>query len=201
MTQPLAYAGAMQRTSFAGFHCSLAQSLEVMGEWWTPLILRDLWLGVDTFDELTADLGLSRNLLTARLRDLVDHGLVARTPYGPRPDRFRYGLTEAGRDLVPILAALTAWGDRWTTPPAGQPLAFAHQGHPCTPMVACRQCGAAIEPDELSPVAGPGARAVRGTAVVASRPLPHPRRPADAPGPTGSAADSVNAPPVRPEER
>ena len=75
----------MRQTSFAGFHCSLARSLEVVGDWWTPLILRDLFLGLDRFEDLIADLGISRNLPTARLATLVEHGVVERRRYSERP--------------------------------------------------------------------------------------------------------------------
>ncbi|MDX6282249.1 MAG: hypothetical protein QOH03_3320, partial [Kribbellaceae bacterium] len=83
----------MRNTSFAEMHCSLAQSLEVMGDWWSPLILRDLYLGLDRFDQLVTDLGISRNLLTDRLTTLIEAGLVARTPNQENPVRYAYALT------------------------------------------------------------------------------------------------------------
>ena len=155
----------MRQTSFAGFHCSLARSLDVMGDWWTPLIVRDLFLGVDRFDDLVADLGISRNLLTARLAGLVEHGIVERQRYSERPPRDRYRLTEAGRELMTILAALTAWGDRWETPPGGPPVLFQHQacGHRFTPRVACSHCGEPITAEELEVLPGPGRRRAPGT--------------------------------------
>jgi DNA-binding HxlR family transcriptional regulator len=100
----------MRRTSFAGIHCSLARSLEVIGDWWTPLILRDLYLGVTRFDDLVLDLGISRNLLASRLRALVANGLVERRRYQEHPPRFDHVLSEAGRELVPVLLALTDCG-------------------------------------------------------------------------------------------
>src|SRR5215813_1874676 len=108
MSQPTKLRG-MRRTSFAGMHCSMARSLEVMGDWWTPLILRDLHLGLSRFDELAEDLAISRNLLTTRLAALVKHGIVERRRYSEHPPRDAYVLTAAGRDLVPVLMALTAW--------------------------------------------------------------------------------------------
>ncbi|MEZ0114245.1 DNA-binding HxlR family transcriptional regulator [Catenulispora sp. EB89] len=162
----------MPRTDYSDFACSVARSLEVMGQWWTPLILRDLYLGVNTFDELVADLGISRSLLTARLADLGANGLIRREPYGEREDRYRYLLEPPGRELIPLLATLAAWGDRWQTPQGGPPLLFEHAGHECVPTVACSTCSEALTAETLVPVPGPGARAVRGTAVVASRPLP-----------------------------
>lgn len=157
--------GLMRQTSFAGFHCSLARSLDVMGDWWTPLIVRDLFLGLDRFDDLVADLGISRNLLTNRLAALVEHSIVARQRYSDRPPRDRYLLTEAGRELMPILAALTAWGDRWATPPGGPPVLFRHRacGQSSTPQVACSHCREPIAAEELDVLPGPGGQRAPGT--------------------------------------
>jgi DNA-binding HxlR family transcriptional regulator len=160
--------GAMRQTSFAEMHCSLAQSLEVIGDWWTPLILRDLFLGLDRFEELAVDLGISRNLLASRLDGLVEHGVVEREQYSDHPPRHRYVLTDAGNDLVPIIAALTAWGDRWVPPPGGPPLRFRHRecAHRCTPVVSCSHCGEAITADELDVLPGTGGRVAPGTRLV-----------------------------------
>lgn len=160
----------MRNTSFAGFHCSLAQSLEVMGDWWSPLILRDLYLGLDRFDQLVIDLGISRNLLTNRLETMLDAGLIARTPYQDNPMRYRYTLSEAGRELLPILMALTAWGDRWVTPEGGPPIQFTHTtcGHRTTPTVACSECGEPLDTSHVMPTPGPGGRTAPGTALIAT---------------------------------
>jgi DNA-binding HxlR family transcriptional regulator len=158
----------MRQTSFATMQCSLARSLEVVGDWWSPLVLRDLFLGVDRFDDLVADLGISRNLLAARLSDLVEGGVVERVRYQERPPRDRYVLTEAGRDLVPVLMALTAWGDRWATPDGGPPIQFRHRdcGHRFTPTVHCSACGQPVVADAVRPIPGPGGRAGPGTMLV-----------------------------------
>ncbi|WP_285664771.1 winged helix-turn-helix transcriptional regulator [Actinorhabdospora filicis] len=155
--------------SFADMHCSLARSLEVMGDWWTPLIVRDVYLGVDRFQDLADDLGISRNLLTARLTALVDNGILTRVPYSERPPRHRYALTEAGEELVSVLIALTAWGDRWRAPAEGPPIRFEHHGHEVRPQVSCGECGEALEPAGITPKPGPGGRAAPGTMVVARR--------------------------------
>jgi DNA-binding HxlR family transcriptional regulator len=159
----------MRNTSFASMHCSLAQSLELIGDWWTPLVLRDLYLGLNKFDQFVADLGISRNLLTARLATLTEGGLVRREPYQLNPVRYTYELTDAGEELVPILLALTAWGDRWAPPPAGQPLRFTHQGCGAvtTPTVCCSACGDPLTAESVTPSPGPGGRKARGTALVA----------------------------------
>src|SRR5215471_4914751 len=82
----------MRQTSFAGMHCSLAQSLEIVGDWWSPLILRDLFAGIARFEDLAKDLGVSRSLLTLRLEHLVERGVVERRRYSERPPRDRYAL-------------------------------------------------------------------------------------------------------------
>jgi len=159
----------MRRVSFADTHCSLARSLEVMGDWWTPLILRDVYLGVDRFADIAQDLGISRNLLTERLNTLVDNGILGRERYSHRPPRDRYVLTDAGRDLIPILIALTAWGDRWQTPEGGPPIVFGHHGHTATPVVCCDVCGDRVDPDDVIARPGPGGRKATGTMVLADR--------------------------------
>jgi len=86
----------MRQTSFAAMQCSLARSLEMVGDWWSPLILRDLALGPRRFDELAVDLGISRNLLATRLEGLAVDGIVTRLRYLDHPPRYRYQLTQAG---------------------------------------------------------------------------------------------------------
>lgn len=159
----------MRRTSFTDFHCSLARAVEVMGDWWTPLIVRDLYLGLDRFDDLVTNLGISRNLLTDRLGDLVVNGLVARETYLRRPVRYRYQLTEKGADLVPVIVALTAWGDRWESPAGGPPVTFRHGRHACIPTVACDRCREPLSTRNLQVRPGPGGREDRGTMLIGSR--------------------------------
>jgi HxlR-like helix-turn-helix protein len=95
---------------------------------------------------------------------------VARRAYSQRPPRFRYALTEAGQALMPVLIALTAWGDRWATPEGGPPMAFRHRGcgQVFTPVVSCSACGEPLRPGEVDPLPGPGARPGPGTRLVAS---------------------------------
>ncbi len=161
----------MQRTSFAGMHCSLARGLELIGDWWSPLIVRDLCLGVRRFDEIAEDLGISRNLLTRRLALLQKNGIVVRSAYQQRPVRYDYHLTGAGRDLVPVLLALTAWGDRWAGPRQGAPILFDHRdcGHRFEPRVVCSECGGTITADAVQARPGPGGAAKAGTRVLAQR--------------------------------
>jgi DNA-binding HxlR family transcriptional regulator len=161
----------MERTSFADMRCSLARSLEMIGDWWSPLIIRDLSLGITRFDELIEDLGISRNLLTRRLKALADNGIVERTAYQTRPVRYEYRLSEAGRDLMPAMLALIEWGDRWAAPQEGRPMLFVHTGcgHQFHPRVTCSECGEPIIADTVTALPGPGSAAKPGTMLVAKR--------------------------------
>jgi len=161
----------MERTSFSQMRCSLARGLELIGDWWSPLIVRDLYLEITRFDELVENLGISRNLLTRRLKSLVANGVIERYAYQPTPARYAYRLTEAGRDLVPAILALTAWGDRWARPREGSPMLFVHEscGHRFTPTVVCSACGEAVTAETVKPVPGPGGAARPGTMLVAKR--------------------------------
>jgi DNA-binding HxlR family transcriptional regulator len=161
----------MQRTSFAEFQCSLARSLDVVGEWWSPLIVARIALGLNRFDDLHRELGVSRKVLAARLDSLVDHGVLERRPYQSRPVRHEYVLTEKGADLVPALMALMAWGDRWTAKDSGPPLALHHRrcGQDVEPEVTCSGCGEPMGYDDVVARAGPGSRVGPGTRLSAER--------------------------------
>jgi DNA-binding HxlR family transcriptional regulator len=159
----------MKRTDFSEMQCSMSRALDLIGDWWTPLIIRDLFIGVSRFDQLVADLGISRNLLTERLKLLEEGRLVSRHAYSQRPPRYQYRLTEAGADLVPVLMALTAWGDKWVRPKEGRPILFRHEtcGHVFEPEVSCPHCREKVKPADVASLPGPGGRARRGTMIVA----------------------------------
>src|SRR6202041_1441141 len=106
----------MQRTSFGAMPCPIARSLERVGEWWSILILRDASLGLTRFDEFQESLGIASNILTRRLKALVEAGLLDRRRYSERPPREEYVLTQAGRDFRPVLWALLAWGNKHFAP-------------------------------------------------------------------------------------
>ena len=159
----------MQRTSFADFHCSLARTLDIVGEWWTPLVVARIAVGLRRFDDIQRDLGVSRKVLAERLDTLVEHGVLRRRPYQYHPIRHDYVLTEKGADLVPALMALMAWGDRWTADESGPPLRLLHQrcGQDTEPTVSCSRCGEPIGYRDVVARAGPGARMAPGTSVIA----------------------------------
>ncbi|MEU5436329.1 winged helix-turn-helix transcriptional regulator [Streptomyces sp. NPDC020719] len=102
-----------QRTRLNDEHCAIAQALDVVGDWWTLLIVRDTARGVHRFDALQSELGMSRKVLAERLRLLVESGVLSREPYQDRPVRYEYRLTPRGRALLPVLIALQDWGDTW----------------------------------------------------------------------------------------
>ncbi len=149
----------MRRTSLADFHCSVARTVDVIGEWWTPLIVRDAFYGRRRFEDFQRSLGLARNVLAARLDRLVESGIMERRRYQDRPPRDEYVLTEKGRDLFPVIAAMLAWGDRWTAGEAGPPLLLVHEpcGEPGTLRAVCDHCGEPLTLDTIRPQPGPGA--------------------------------------------
>jgi len=108
----------MRRQRFAAMACPIARSLDIVGEWWTLLIVRDLARGINRFDTLQEELGIARNMLTVRLQTLLDHGVIERHCYQQRPERFEYHLTEKGAELTAVLRALKQWGERWTEAPS-----------------------------------------------------------------------------------
>jgi len=118
----------VKRTSLGHHSCSIARTLDVVGEWWTPLILRDVAYGVRRFRELQDDLGISANVLSDRLELLVEQGILATRVYQQRPLRSEYELTEKGAELVPALLALMQWGDRWSWPRGRGPVSVVHEG-------------------------------------------------------------------------
>jgi DNA-binding HxlR family transcriptional regulator len=148
----------VQRTSFRDVNCSIAQCLEVVGEWWTMLIVRDALFGVSRFDDFQARLGISRNVLNHRLSHLVDHGVLERVPYQDHPPRYDYRLTAKGRDLWHVATAMREWGDRWAAP-NGPPVEAIHRpcGHTTELVPTCAACGERVEGPDLQPVPGPGA--------------------------------------------
>jgi DNA-binding HxlR family transcriptional regulator len=169
--------GWMQRTSLAEMPCSLARTVDLAGEWWTPLIVRDIHFGLTRFDDIQRNLGISRKVLTQRLDRLVEHGVVERRPYQERPLRHDYVLTEKGNELMQALFVLISWGDRWTAGEAGPPLLLRHAscGEITSAEVTCACCGEPLTVESVKPEPGPGGRVARGTRVLArvfTRPRP-----------------------------
>lgn len=148
----------MRRTSFADFDCSIAGTLELIGEWWTPLVLREVFFGRHRFEEIQEDLGIARNILAARLRRLVDEGILYRYNYGRAGTRYEYRLTDRGLDLYRVLLAFMQWGDRWLAGSEGPPTRVVHAtcGHDADPELICGHCGGRVDPSSLELRPGPG---------------------------------------------
>ena len=132
--------------------CSVAAALSVVGDPWTLLILRDAFLGVQRFDDWQSRLGVARNVLAARLKTLVSSGVLETRLYSEHPPRKDYVLTARGRDLMPVLLALKAWGDRHVYGDGCAPLEFVHAcGAMLTPQLTCEACGDVIQAADLTP--------------------------------------------------
>lgn len=138
--------------------CSVARSLSILGDRWTLLVLRNAFLGMRRFDDFQTNLGVTRHVLADRLSRLVETGVFSKVPYQDNPPRYEYRLTDMGRDLYPVLLALTAWGDKWLDEGKGAPLQYFHQscGHTFTPVTVCSECREPVFPRDVTPMAGPG---------------------------------------------
>ncbi|MFJ9535800.1 winged helix-turn-helix transcriptional regulator [Streptomyces sp. NPDC101225] len=148
----------MKRTSFSNWPCSIARAMDLLGDAWTPLVLREAFYGIRRFDEFQQELGIARNTLTDRLRRLVDEGLLEKEPYQDEPRRYDYVLTEKGRDFFGVLAAVSRWGDRWLAGDEGAPVVFHHGpcGHDTAAEVVCVACREPLRAEDTSMRMGPG---------------------------------------------
>ncbi len=148
----------MKRTQFADQPCSVARAMDIVGELWAFMIIRNVFLGVRRFEGLRANLAISRKVLTERLELLVARGILERRAYQDRPPRHEYRLTPMGVDLFPVLMALARWGDRWLDEGSGAPIEFVHRkcGQATTARVVCAHCGEDIGAHNVQPRLGPG---------------------------------------------
>jgi DNA-binding HxlR family transcriptional regulator len=132
--------------------CSVARTLDIVGEKWALLAVREVLLGNRRFDEMVRRTGAPRDTLAARLRTLVSAGILERRPYCDHPARFEYHLTAAGRDLNSVIMTLMAWGDRYLAGDDGPPMVLEHHGdHRFVAEVVCQECGAAPTPRDPRP--------------------------------------------------
>jgi len=152
----------MLKRDYDGQVCSIARALEVVGERWTLLVIRDVGRGRHRFDHLLESLGIASNVLTDRLNRLVDAGVLERVRYSERPERFEYRLTEKGLELAPALLALMQWGDRYLSdkPPA---IARRRSDRSAVSVRIVAKDGSAVAPDELEIVPGPGLKPTRAS--------------------------------------
>jgi DNA-binding HxlR family transcriptional regulator len=152
---------AEARLAYSAENCSVTRALKIVGEKWSLLILREAFFGLRRFDEFQQALGCARNLLSARLTSLVEHGVLERTEYreeGQRP-RPEYQLTEMGKDLLPTIIALLNWGDRWINDAVRAPLLVRHKdcGARVQTQVVCVRGHASLKLQDVVSTPGPGA--------------------------------------------
>lgn len=146
----------MQRTPLDSMNCSIARSLDIVGEWWTLLIVRDVFLGLHRFEQIRADLGISKKVLTDRLNTLVERDVLRKVPAEHGFEEYR--LTRKGIDLHDVIVAVKQWGDTWEAP-NGPPLDLVHQcGHVTRAQLVCDCCGEEVTAFNVTAKAGPGMR-------------------------------------------
>lgn len=149
----------MTPRDLSDMHCSVARALDVVGERWSLLILRDAFYGVSRFDDFQRDLGVARNILTDRLTKLVASGVLEKVQYEERPPRYEYKLTPKGRDLLPVLLTMMHWGDKWGTEDA-PPVTLTHIacGNDTHGVLSCAHCGEELRRSQIRvhpiPIAG-----------------------------------------------
>ena len=148
----------MKHNKLDDMNCSIANALDLIGEWWTILILREAFFGTARFEDFQQHLGIARNILTARLRKLCDNGVLKRVPIKEGAKRHEYKLTAMGRDLYPTLIALTQWGDRWLHAEEA-PVTFTERasGEEIADVVIQTKQGRVLDARELALIPGPGA--------------------------------------------
>jgi DNA-binding HxlR family transcriptional regulator len=151
--------------------CSVARALEVVGERWSLLIVRDAMLGVSRFEEFLKSLGVARNILADRLETLVTEGVLIRRPYGSGQGRFEYALSDKGRALAGAVLALMEWGDRFYPTPGGPPRLSQHRdcGATAETGISCSQHGSGLSANDLILVPGPGSAGRNGNVTAQLR--------------------------------
>jgi DNA-binding HxlR family transcriptional regulator len=160
----------MQRTQFGEMACSIARTADVIGEPWSPLILRNIYIGVTRFDQLQQSLGISRKVLAERLRWLTGNGVLERREYSGKPPRYEYVLTVKGLELFEVLMVMVRWGDKWLAGEAGPPVLYRH--HACGQIshaeLHCSGCGKPMSATDIDVLPGPGSAAPGGSAARAA---------------------------------
>jgi DNA-binding HxlR family transcriptional regulator len=148
-----AYTDRMTAVTSQPRECSIARALDIVGEKWALLAVREVFLGNRRFDEMIRRTGAPRDTLAARLRTLVAGGILERRQYSEHPARYEYRLTEAGRDLYPVIVSLMRWGDKYLAGGDGPPLILEHRcGHRLEAQLVCESCGDPVDPRETRPV-------------------------------------------------
>lgn len=137
----------MSRSDLSQTACTVARTIEIVGDVWALMVLREMFLGSRRFDDLQHHTGASPHLLSRRLKRFEAEGIVERRPYSEHPPRHEYRLTQKGRDLWPVIIALKGWGDRWLDRQGPVPVTLRHTscGEPTQPVFVCSACGDPID--------------------------------------------------------
>ena len=161
---------AMGRKRFDEMNCGVAQALEALGDWWTLLIVRDAFFGARRFGEFEKSLGIAKNILSARLKRLVDHGVLERVAAGIVGDRYEYHLTPKGEALLPVLIALREWSDDWIYGRGHEPMILRERanGRRLPRLRVTNRDGVELKVADIKPTPGPGASA-ESRALLARR--------------------------------
>ena len=132
--------------------CSVARAIDILGDRWIFLILREAFFGVRYYDQFLSNLGIATNILSSRLKKLVENGIMKKNKDPIDSRRMKYRLTEKGRDLYPVTLAFMQWGDRWLADEKGPPLLLFHKqcGHQLIPVICCEYCGKIVEAKEVT---------------------------------------------------
>ena len=169
----------MQWSELENEACSLARTLAIIGDRWTLLILRDCFLRVRRYEDFQQRLGIGRGVLSDRLGQLVNAFILAKVPYQNNPRRYEYRLTPKGLDLYPIIMSIVHFGDEHLADKKGRPLLHRHRkcGRLFDPVMTCSECGEPLDPRDVEPEPGPGARGAQHLPVsAASTAVRRPRR-------------------------
>jgi DNA-binding HxlR family transcriptional regulator len=156
----------VRRTRFDQWDCSIARTIDILGDWWTPMVIRCAFMGSRRFEHFTDALGIPRNVLTERLNRLVDEGIMEKRPYQDRPPRYEYRLTEKGVGLYPVIVSMLEWGNEWLDWEVDPPVFLVDRetGERLEPMLVDRRTGEELEPRRTKAVYQDG-RGVRPTAA------------------------------------
>jgi DNA-binding HxlR family transcriptional regulator len=162
----------MGRTRFDHMNCGIAQALEAFGDWWTLLVVRDAFFGVRRFGNFQRSLGIAKNVLSARLQHLVDHGILERVDVGAEGERFEYRLTRKGEALLPVLTALREWSDEWVFGRGHEPVILRERrtGKRVAKLRLTDADGAPLGRRDLVMEPGPGATADTRRRLARNRP-------------------------------
>lgn len=164
----------MRRTDTSRWPCNIARGANVLADLWNVLIIREACLGTRRFADFQRNLGVGRNILTTRLKGLVEQGILTREPYDSTSSRYEYRLTDKGRDAYTVLAAMATWAERWLSGPEGTPVLLHHDicDRDMRGVVVCSECATPLDVREVRARPGPGYHCATTSARCSVEPRP-----------------------------